>query len=82
MWQYLMLPIDFTSFAEKWTSQVAMWRRPTVKEVTRQGIASVTRLRMRNEDAGREGAARRKSEMKLFRVENWTSPAAPVSEYD
>jgi hypothetical protein len=77
-----MLAIDFTSFAQKWTSQVAMSRRPTIKEVTRQGIASVTRLRMTNEDAGREGAARWKSEMKFFRVEDRTSPRAPMSECD
>jgi hypothetical protein len=75
-----MLLIDLTSFAEKWTSQVAMSRGFRVKEVIRHGIASVTRLRMTNEDTGREGAAGRKSEMKLFRVEDRTSPRAPMPE--
>jgi hypothetical protein len=69
-----MLPIDFMSIAEQWTSQVAMSRGFRAKEVMKQGIASVTRLRMTNEDAGREGAARWKLEMKLFRVEDRTSP--------
>jgi hypothetical protein len=64
-----MLPIDFTSFAEKWTSQVAMSRRFRVKEVIKQGIASVTRVRMTNEEARRERPAQWKSNMKLFRVE-------------
>jgi hypothetical protein len=61
-----MLPIDFTSFAEKRISHVAMSRGLRLNEVMRQGIASVTRLRMANEDAGREGAAQWKSEMKYF----------------
>jgi hypothetical protein len=65
-----MLPIDFTSFAEKWRSEVAMSRRFRVKEVMGQRIASVTRLRMTIEAAGREGAGDWKSEMKLFRVED------------
>jgi hypothetical protein len=77
-----MLPIDFTSFAEKWTSQVAMSRRLRVKEVMKERIASVTRLCMTNEAAGREGAAQWKSEMKLFRLEDWASPRAPMSESD
>jgi hypothetical protein len=77
-----MLPINFRSFTEKWILRVAMSRRVKVKEVIRQGIASVTRLRMTNEDAGRDGVARWKSEMKLFRVEDRTSPGAPMSECD
>jgi hypothetical protein len=77
-----MLPIDFTSFAEKWIAQVVMSRRFKVMEVKRQGIASVTQLRMTNKDAGRERAAQWKSEMKLFRVEDWTSTRAPMSECD
>jgi hypothetical protein len=77
-----MLPIDFRSFAEKWTSQVAMSRGLRVKEVKKKGIASITRLRMTNEDAGHEGAAPWKSELKLFRVEDRTSSPAPMSERD
>jgi hypothetical protein len=77
-----MLPIDFTSSAEKRRWQVAMSRRFTVKEVMRQGIASVTRLRMTIEAPGREGAGDWKSEMKLFRVEDRTSPRARMSECD
>jgi hypothetical protein len=50
-----MLLIDFTSFGEKWTYQIAMSRRFRVKEVMRQGLASITRLRMTNEPAGRGG---------------------------
>jgi hypothetical protein len=75
-----MLPIDLTSFAAKWASQVAMSGRLRVKEVIRQGIASVTRVRMTNEEAGREGAAGWKSEIKLFRVEDRTSPRAPMPD--
>jgi hypothetical protein len=75
-----MLPIDFTGFAEKWTFQVMMWRRFRVKEVMRHEITSVMRLRMTDEDTGREEPAQWKSEMKLFRVEDWRSPRAPVSE--
>jgi hypothetical protein len=75
-----MLPIDFTRFAEKWSSRVAMSRRFRVKEVIRHGIASVTRVRMTNADAGREGAAGWKSEMKLFRVEDRTLPRAPMRD--
>jgi hypothetical protein len=77
-----MLPIDFTSFAEKWTFQIAMSRWFRVKEVMRHEIASVTRLRITNEDGGREDPVKWNSEMKLFRVENWTSPRPSVSEYD
>jgi hypothetical protein len=71
-----MLPIDFTSSAEKWREEVAMSRRFRVKEVMRQGMGNVTQLRMTHEDAGREEAAPWKSEMKLFRVEDRTSPRA------
>jgi hypothetical protein len=77
-----MLRIDFTSAPDKWTSQIAMSQGLRVKEVMRQGIASVTRLRMTNEDAGREGAAKWKSEMKFFRLEDWTPRRAPMVEYD
>jgi hypothetical protein len=42
-----------------------MARRFRVKEVIRQDIASVTRVRMTNEDADREGAAEWKSEVKF-----------------
>jgi hypothetical protein len=77
-----MLPIDFRSFTEKWTLHVAISHRFRVKEVMRHGIASVTRLRMTDQDAGREGATTWKSEMELFRVEDWTSPGATMSECD
>jgi hypothetical protein len=77
-----MLPIDYTSVAERFTGQVVISRRFRVKEVIRQEIASVMRVRMTNEDAGREGAGKWKSEMKLFRVEHWTSPRASMSECD
>jgi hypothetical protein len=49
-----------------------MSHRFRVKEVTRYGIASVTRPHMTNEDVGWEGAATWKSEMRLFRVEDET----------
>jgi hypothetical protein len=65
-----MSPIDFTSFAEKWASQVVMSRWLRVKEVMKHGVANGTRLRMTNNDAGWEGAAKWKLEMKLFRVED------------
>jgi hypothetical protein len=64
-----MLPIHF-----------AMSRRLRVKEVMRQGIASVTRLRMTNQATGREGAAQLKSKMKLFRLEERISHRAPMLE--
>jgi hypothetical protein len=44
----------------------------------KQGIASVTQLRMTNEEAGREGVAEWKWEMRLFRVDDWQSPRAPM----
>jgi hypothetical protein len=77
-----VLSIDFTSLAEKWSEHVAMSRRFRVKEVMRHEIASVTRLRMTNEEAVREGAAKCKLEMKLFHVEEPISPGAPMSEFD
>jgi hypothetical protein len=77
-----MLPIDFRSFTGTWTLHVAISHRFRAKEVMRHGSASVTRLRMTNEDADREGAAKWKSEMKLFRLEDWTSPGATMSECD
>jgi hypothetical protein len=63
-------------------AQVAMSRCFRVKEVMRDGIASVTQLRMTNEDVCRERAAQWKLEMKLFRVEGRTSPRAPMPECD
>jgi hypothetical protein len=77
-----MLSIDLTSFAEKWIYQVAMSRPFRVKEAMSSRMTSVTRLRMTNEDASREGAGKWKSEMKLLRVEDRTSPRAPMSESD
>jgi hypothetical protein len=77
-----MLPIDFRSFTGTGTLHVAISHWFRAKEVMRHGIASFTRLRMTNEGAGREGAAKWKWEMKLFRLEDWTSPAATMSECD
>jgi hypothetical protein len=72
-----MLSIDLQSFAEKRIWQVATSRGFRLKELMSQEIASVRRLPMTNDEAGWDGIADWKSEMKLFRAEDWTGPLLP-----